>query len=83
MRLRTTFLGTECLPPCAIAFGWLCEKHVHIVGKKLSHLSYSIVSDCERRTTALDDKVHKSTECFRPLVQFCNKDVDDGFVRCP
>jgi len=30
MRLRSTFLGFAGLPPCALAFGWICEKHVHI-----------------------------------------------------
>ncbi|KAF8817571.1 MFS general substrate transporter [Phlegmacium glaucopus] len=30
MRLRSTLLGTWFLPPCVLAFGWVCAKHVHI-----------------------------------------------------
>ncbi|KAF8817171.1 MFS general substrate transporter [Phlegmacium glaucopus] len=30
MRLRSTFLGAWFLPPCVLAFGWVCAKHVHI-----------------------------------------------------
>ncbi|KAF8802128.1 MFS general substrate transporter, partial [Phlegmacium glaucopus] len=30
MRLRSTFLGALFLPPCILAFGWVCAKHVHI-----------------------------------------------------
>jgi len=30
MRLRSTFLGFAGLPPCVLAFGWICAKHVHI-----------------------------------------------------
>ncbi|KAF8802129.1 MFS general substrate transporter [Phlegmacium glaucopus] len=30
MRLRSTILSTFLLPPCVVAFGWVCKKHVHV-----------------------------------------------------
>ncbi|CAA7266027.1 unnamed protein product [Cyclocybe aegerita] len=30
MRLRSTILGVCLLPPCSIALGWVCKKHLHV-----------------------------------------------------
>ncbi|KAJ7222504.1 vacuolar DHA amino acid exporter [Mycena pura] len=30
MRLKSTTLGLLMLPPCALAFGWVSEKHAHV-----------------------------------------------------